>query len=115
MNQTAYLLVGLTAIVAALVSVLVYALLRFAAAAKEARGRLRDEGAETAFMAAAVEQAVARLREQERSMKARAEQSERLSGGIIASMTSGLLIVTADGAVQTLNPPSHLRRGRQRT
>lgn len=55
-------------------------------------------------MAAAVEQAVTRLREQERTMKARAEQSERLSGGIIASMTSGLLIVGSGGDVQTLNP-----------
>jgi len=37
MNETAYLLVGLTAIVAALVSVLVYAVLRFAGAARDAR------------------------------------------------------------------------------
>jgi len=104
MNETGYLLIGLTAIVAALVAVLVYATIRFAIAAKDAGRRLRDEGAETAFMAAAVEQAVGRLREQERAMKVRAEQSERLSGGIIASMTSGLLIVGPEGDVRTLNP-----------
>jgi len=104
MSETAYLLVGLTAIVAALVAVLVYAMIRFAAAARDAGRRLRDEGTETAFMAAAVEQAVGRLREQERAMKARAEESERLSGGIIASMTSGLLIVGPGGDVRTLNP-----------
>ncbi len=104
MTNQAYLLIGLTAVVAALVSVLVYAMLRFAAAAKEARGRLREGGAETAFMAAAVEQAVTRLREQERAMKTRAEDSERLSGDIIASMTSGLLIVGPGDDVHTLNP-----------
>ena len=37
-------------------------------------------------------------------MKARAEASERLSGEIIASMTSGLLVVSQDGVVRTLNP-----------
>ena len=104
MTETGYLFIGLTAIVAALVAVLVYAVIRFASAAKDAGRHLRDEGAETAFMAAAVEQAVGRLREQERAMKARAEESERLSGGIIASMTSGLLIVGPEGEVRTLNP-----------
>ena len=37
-------------------------------------------------------------------MKARAEASERLSSEIIASMTSGLLVVGEGGHVRTLNP-----------
>ena len=37
-------------------------------------------------------------------MKARAEASERLSSEIIASMTSGLLVVSEGGHVRTLNP-----------
>jgi len=37
-------------------------------------------------------------------MKARAEASERLSGEIIVSMASGLLVVGQDGEVRTLNP-----------
>ena len=41
---------------------------------------------------------------QERAMKARAEASERLSSEIIASMTSGLLVVGEDRQVRTLNP-----------
>jgi PAS domain S-box-containing protein len=104
MNQTGYLLIGLTALVAALVAVLVYAMVRFSVAVRETWSRSRGEGAETAFMAAAVEQAVGRLREQERTMKARAEESERLSSEIIASMTSGLLVVGLDGDIRTLNP-----------
>jgi PAS domain S-box-containing protein len=42
--------------------------------------------------------------EQERAMKARADASERLSGEIIQSMTSGLLVVDQHGDVRTLNP-----------
>ncbi len=55
-------------------------------------------------MAAAMEEALQKLRAQERAMKARAEASERLSGEIIASMTSGLLVVGQEGMVRTLNP-----------
>ena len=51
-----------------------------------------------------MQDALQRLRAQERAMKARAEASERLSGEIIASMTSGLLVVNQEGAVRTLNP-----------
>ena len=44
-------------------------------------------------MTAAMEEALHNLRQQERAMKARAEASERLSDEIVASMTSGLLVV----------------------
>ncbi|MBI2833124.1 MAG: hypothetical protein HYX76_01695 [Acidobacteria bacterium] len=104
MNQYAFVLLGLTAIVAALVAILVFALMRFASAARDASRRLREGGAETAFVAAALQEAMARLKEQERVTKARAEASERLSGEIISSMTSGLLVVGTRGEVRTLNP-----------
>jgi nitrogen fixation/metabolism regulation signal transduction histidine kinase len=55
-------------------------------------------------MAAAMEEALQKMRAQERAMQARAEASERLSGEIIASMTSGLLVVSQEGMVRTLNP-----------
>ncbi len=104
MTPSAYLLLGLTAIVGALAAVLVFALLRFAEAARRARRGLAESGTETAFMAAAIEEAVGRLRAQERAMHARAEASERLSGEIIASMTTGLLVVDEARQVQVLNP-----------
>jgi len=97
------LLIGLTAIVAGLVGVLVFAVAKIIAASR-ALGKERGQGTETAFMAAAMEQAVQRLREQERAMKERAEASERLSDEIVASITSGLLVVTGDRVVRTLNP-----------
>ncbi|HSC29999.1 MAG TPA: ATP-binding protein [Vicinamibacterales bacterium] len=104
MSQSAYIFLGLTAIVAALAAVLAFAVMKFFAAARAAARAARAEGAETAFMAAALEEAVQRLRAEEQATKARAEASERLSSEIIASMTAGLLVVGADGAVRTLNP-----------
>ncbi len=104
MSQTGYLFLGLTAIVAALSAVLAYALLRIFAAARASTRSARAEGAETAFVTAAMEDAVRKLRDGERAMKARAEASERLSGEIVASLTSGLLVVDREGIVRTLNP-----------
>ena len=104
MTQTQFLFLGLTAIVAGLTAVLVFAVLRFATAARSAAKDRRKEGSETVFMAAAMEDALQKLREQERAMKARAEASERLSGEIVASMTSGLLVVGHDSMVLTVNP-----------
>jgi PAS domain S-box-containing protein len=103
MTETGVLFIGLNAIIAALVGVLAFALTKFVVAAR-AVGKERGPGAETAFMAAAMEQAVQGLREQERAMKERAEASERLSAEIIASITSGLMVVTSDRNVRTLNP-----------
>lgn len=104
MNQTGFLFLGLTAIVAALAGVLAFAVMRIFAAAKTVAREQRGAGTETAFMAKAMEDALQTLRTQERAMKARAEASERLSDEIIASMTSGLLVVSARGEVRTLNP-----------
>ena len=105
MTKSAYMLLGLTAVVAALVAVLVFTILRaFAAARSMARGARGRSGTETAFMTAAMEEAVARLRLREQALAARAEASERLSDEIIASLTSGLLVVGDDHRVKSLNP-----------
>ena len=53
-------------------------------------------------MAAALEDSLRRLREQERLMSARAEESERLNSEIVSSLASGLLVVGLDGEVRTL-------------
>ena len=93
MTQAGYVFLGLTAIVAALAGILAFAVVKFFAAARAATARARSGGTETAFMAAAMQEALQQMRAQERAMKARAEASERLSGEIIASLTSGLLVV----------------------
>jgi signal transduction histidine kinase len=104
MNQSGYLFLGLTAIVAALSAVLAYAVVRFAVAARGLARSKRHEGGEAAFMTNAMEEALQNLRQQERAMKARAEASERLSDEIVASLTSGLLVVDFGEVIRTLNP-----------
>ena len=104
MNQSGYLFLGLTAIVAALSAILTYAVVRFVVAARAIAKSSRIDGGETAFVTNAMEEALRNLRQQERAMKARAEASERLSDEIVASLTSGLLVVDFGGVVRTLNP-----------
>ena len=104
MNRESVILLSLTAVLAALVAGLAFVVLRLFAAAKQFRSTQQGSGSETAFMAAAMEEAVAKLRVREQAMVARAEASERLSDEIIASLTSGLLVVGDDRRVKSLNP-----------
>ena len=105
MNQPGFLFfLGLTAIVAALSAVLAYAILRFIVAARSINRGRGGSGGEAVFVTTAMEDALRDLRLQERAMKARAEASERLSDEIVASLTSGLLVVDFGGIVRTLNP-----------
>jgi len=104
MSPTAYSFLGLTAIVAGLVGILVFAVLRFAAAARDTRRQLNSSAeGDTAILTAALHDAVAKLKAQERATAARADASERLSGEIIASLTAGLLVVGLNGEVRILN------------
>ena len=104
MTRAGYVLLGLTAIVGSLAGILSFAVMNiFAAARKAAKGGTPVRG-EAVFMASAMEDALQAVKAQELAMKARAEASERLSSEIIASMTSGLLVVSEGGHVRTLNP-----------
>ena len=104
MNASGYAFLGLTVIVAGLAATLTFAMLRFAAAARDTRANARGGGAETAFLSAALQEAVTKLKAQERATAARAEASERLSGEIISSLTAGLLVVGLNGEIRILNP-----------
>ena len=87
MTRSGMRLLGLTTMVGGFAGLVTFALARFVDAS---RNLDKD--------------ALGRLREQERAMAARVEASERLSGEIIASMTSGLLVVDENGMVRMLNP-----------
>lgn len=104
MSEFAYALVGLTVIVAALVGLLTFAVLRIGAAMRDMRGQLRASGHERVFMATALEDALARLRDQERTTAERAAASERLNTEIVNSLTAGLLVVGTDREVRIMNP-----------
>jgi nitrogen fixation/metabolism regulation signal transduction histidine kinase len=103
MTQYGYALLGLTAVVGILAALLTLAVLRFAAV-RRPRHRLPQGGSETDLLSAALQDAVVRLKEQERAMSARADASERLSGQIVASLTAGVLVVDDAGRVVILNP-----------
>jgi PAS domain S-box-containing protein len=103
-NATGYAFLGLTVIVAMLVGVVMFAFLKFSAAARDTRRNLGDSRMESVLLATALEDAITRLKAQERATAARADASERLSVQIITSLTSGLIVVDSDGSVQTVNP-----------
>ena len=104
MTPAGQMFLGLNAFVTALVAVLTFAALKFLTVARETGGRLRDGGTETALLSAALQEAVTKLKAQERAMTLRAEASERLSDEIIANLTAGLLMVNSAGDVQIVNP-----------
>jgi PAS domain S-box-containing protein len=102
LGPSIYAFLGLSLIIAALVSLIVFALWRFSAAARRARGE-KESGGEIALLTAALHEAVSKLKAQERETAARAEASERLNDEIVSSLTAGLLVVDLQGRVKILN------------
>ncbi len=103
MTQEGYAFLGLTGLVSLLAAILVFALLRFATSYRSVRRHLRDSGAETALLAAALQESVARLKAQETAMSARVAASEQLSGEIVESLSAGLLVVDRTGRIDIFN------------
>ena len=104
MNPQGYALLGLTAVVAIIVAVATFSVLRFAAAARDSRHLIRDNSGHSPLLAAALQDAIQKLRTQERAAAERAEASERLNTQIVDSVTAGLLVVDRTGEVRILNP-----------
>jgi signal transduction histidine kinase len=102
-----YLLLGLTGFIGVLMGVLGFAVMRIVGAARDSGRHLRESNVETALLSAALEQAVTKLKAQERTTLARAEASERLNAQIVDGLTSGLLVADGDGRVRMLNPAGH--------
>jgi len=111
MNHLSVLTLGLTAITAVVVMMLIFAVLRLSSAAKGARARLRDSGSEAALLTVALQEAVSKLKAQEQAMSVRAIASEQLNGQIVDSLAAGLLVVDPAGRVETLNPAGHRMLG----
>lgn len=104
MNTQAYAFLGLAMILGVLVAILAFAVMRFGAAARDAKKNLSDGRMESVLLSSALEEAITKLKAQERATAARAEASERLSGQIVASLTSGLLLVDNDNRIKIANP-----------
>lgn len=104
MTPQAQALLGLTAIVGGVVAIVVFAVLRFAAAARDNRRVLREDAGQSPLLAAALQDAILKLRAQERANAERADASEQLNTQIVSSLTAGLLVVDRNSVVQILNP-----------
>jgi len=106
LSPSAYALLGLTGIVGCLIALITYALMRFVTASRQMRRNMKGGpgGLEAALMSTALQDAVTKLKAQERATAARADASERLSEEIIAGLTAGLAVVGVGGDVRTLNP-----------
>jgi signal transduction histidine kinase len=107
LTPAGYLLLVMTALVGVVAGVLGFALLRIVSRARTSGRHSLESRADTAILSAALEEAVSKLRQQERSTLARAEASERLNAQIVEGLTSGLLVAGADGRVRVLNPAGH--------
>jgi len=103
-NSDAYVLLGLTAVVGVLAAALTFAVLRVGAAARDARRTHREGPGEATLLSAALQEALEKLKAQERATAARAEASERLNGEIVESLTAGLLMVGLNREVRIINP-----------
>jgi signal transduction histidine kinase len=104
MNSLNFASMGLLAILLAIVLLFIVVFIK---AIKVASGRgaaRRDAGGESAMLSMALQEALTRLKQQERAMAARAEASERLSEQIVEGLTSGLVVVDRAGVVQAINP-----------
>src|SRR5262245_46170105 len=79
-------------------------LLRRVFSGRTAATRHREANTQIALLSAALQEAVGKLKAQERATAARAEASERRAGQIVDELPSGLLVVNRAGIVETINP-----------
>ena len=99
-----YAFAAMTGMLVLLLGVLAVALWRFSVAAREARHQATEDRSEGAFVASALQEALAKLRAQERALQERAEASERLGETIVSGLGSGLLLVDASRRLRIVNP-----------
>lgn len=104
MSSDIQTLIGVSTFLFALLGIIVFAFVRFRTASKRLGQAAALESTESAFVAAAMADAVTRMRTKEQAQQARADESERLSEDIVSGLTSGLMVVTADGGARIVNP-----------
>lgn len=94
---------GLMAVLVAIIILFIVVTMK---AVKVASGRAarRESGGESAMLSMALQEAMIKLKTQERAMAARAEASEALADQIVEGLTSGLVVVNRAGTVRVINP-----------
>lgn len=94
-------MLGILLVIAVLFVVVMVRTIRVVSGRGNAR---RESGGESVMLSMALQDALTRLKTQERAMAARAEASERLADQIVEGLTSGLVVVDRTGTVQAINP-----------
>ncbi|HWI19686.1 MAG TPA: ATP-binding protein [Vicinamibacterales bacterium] len=94
---------GLIAVLIAIIILFIVVTMK-AVKVASGRGAKRESGGESAMLAMALQDALTKLKQQERAMTARAEASEALADQIVEGLTSGLVVVNKAGTVQAINP-----------
>jgi signal transduction histidine kinase len=100
LTAAGYALFGITAVMGVVLLALLVSMMRMSRMSRHAN----DTRAETTMMSVALQEALTRLKAQERATAARAEASERLSSQIITGVGAGLIVVDRVGVVQIVNP-----------
>jgi PAS domain S-box-containing protein len=94
-------------LMAAMVGIIILFVIVTMKAIKVASGRgaaRREAGGESAMLSMALQEAMIKLKTQERAMAARAEASEALADQIVEGLTSGLVVVNRAGTIRAINP-----------
>lgn len=102
LTVTGYALFGVTLVIALLMMVAIVKIIK--AVSGRGGSHKAESIGESAMLSMALQEAVTKLKAQERATAARAEASERLASQIVEGLTSGLVVVDRAGVVQTINP-----------
>ena len=101
LNFATMAMLGIMLVIAVMFVVVTVKAIRVASGRGNTR---RESGGESAMLSMALQDALVKLKQQERAMAARAEASERLADQIVEGLTSGLVVVDRGGMVQAINP-----------
>ena len=104
LNFAGLLLLGITLLVVLLLIIVLMRIAKVASGRGAAARRDADSRTESAMLSMALQEALTKLKQQERVSTARAEASERLASQIVEGLTSGLVVVDHTGMVQSVNP-----------
>jgi two-component system, NtrC family, sensor histidine kinase HydH len=99
-----FMLLGVTLVVVVLFIVVLMRIVKVVSGRTAASRRDAESRGESAMLSMALQEALTKLKQQERATAARAEASERLASQIVEGLTSGLVVVDRAGVVQSVNP-----------
>ncbi|HJU41644.1 MAG TPA: ATP-binding protein [Vicinamibacterales bacterium] len=103
-NAAGLALLGIILFLVILLIIVLMRVVKVASGRGAAARRAAESRTESAMLSMALQEALTKLKQQERVSTARAEASERLSSQIVEGLTSGLVVVDRDGMVQSVNP-----------